>query len=137
MRSLHKMLSNRTTFHIFVMGKRRALYFYNHYFDRFYNNLEEKVQQKILWTFRIIEDLDQVPEVYLKHLKNTSGLYEIRIQFGGNIYRVFCFFDENSRVVIGNGFQKKTQRIPQKYMKLAEKIKKEYYDNKRKKTEKP
>ncbi|MEX2565080.1 MAG: type II toxin-antitoxin system RelE/ParE family toxin [Cyclobacteriaceae bacterium] len=52
----------------------------------------EKVQKKILWTLRIIEYIDRIPEMYLKHLKNTSGLYEIRVQVGNNIFRIFCFF---------------------------------------------
>ncbi len=112
------------------MNKKRILFFYKHYFDDFYQDLSCKVQQKILWTFRIIEDLDRVPENYLKHLDNTDGLYEIRIQVGSNIYRIFCFFDSNNLVVVGHGFQKKSQKTPNKEIERAIKIKNEYYENK-------
>ncbi len=90
-----------------------------------------KVQRKILWTLRIIEDIDRIPEIYLKHLKNTSGLYEIRVQVGSNIFRIFCFFDIDNIVVIGHGFQKKSQKTPKQQIERAEKIRKEYYDSKK------
>ena len=51
-------------------------------------------------------------ETYLKHIENTDGLYEIRVQIGSDIFRIFCFFDQGQLVVIVNGFQKKTQKTP-------------------------
>ena len=113
------------------MDKKRELYFYKDYFEKFYDSLTEKVQKKILWTLRIIEELERIPDVYFKHLKNTSGLYEIRVQAGNNIYRIFCFFDEENLVIIGHGFQKKSQKTPKQEIERAEQIKKEYYENKR------
>ena len=112
------------------MDNKRILFFYKHYFEDFYRDLTYKVQQKILWTFKIIEDLDRVPEIYLKHIESSEGLYEIRIQVGSNIYRIFCFFDSNNLVVVGHGFQKKSQKTPKKEMDKAIKIKNEYYENK-------
>jgi len=106
------------------------LFFYKHYFEEFYQDLSYKVQQKILWTFRIIEDLDRIPEIYLKHIESTDGLYEIRIQAGSNIYRIFCFFDSNNLIVVGHGFQKRSQKTPKKELEKAIKIKYEYYENK-------
>lgn len=112
------------------MAKKRELFFFKHYFESFYNSLDEKVQSKILWTFRLVEDLDRIPEQYLKHLKNTSGLYEIRVQVGSNIFRIFCFFDMDNVVVVGHGFQKKSQKTPKQQIEKAERIKQEYYDRK-------
>lgn len=106
------------------------MFFYKHYFEEFYQDLSYKVQQKILWTFRIIEDLDRIPEIYLKHIESTDGLYEIRIQAGSNIYRIFCFFDSNNLIVVGHGFQKRSQKTPKKELEKAIKIKYEYYENK-------
>ena len=74
------------------MAKKRKLYFFRDYFEKFYDGQQEKVKKKILWTLRVIEDIDRIPETYLKHLKNTSGLYEIRVQVGSNIFRIFCSF---------------------------------------------
>ena len=113
------------------MNKKRELYFFRDYFRTFYNQQTVKVQNKILWTFKVIEELDQIPENYLKFIKNSSGLYEIRVQVGNNIFRVFCFFDENNLVVIGHGFQKKTQKTPKQHIEKAEQYKREYYDNKK------
>ena len=75
--------------------------------------------------------MDKVPEIYFKYLENTDGLYEIRVQAGNNIYRVFCFFDDNNLVVVGHGFQKKTQKTPQQELDKAIKIKKQYYEDKK------
>lgn len=112
------------------MVEKRKLFFYKNYFEDFYDNQTEKVQKKILWTLRIITQLEKVPKVYLKHLKNTSGLYEIRVQVGSNMFRIFCFFDADNLIVVGHGFQKKSQKTPGQEIKKAEQIKKEYYDSK-------
>ena len=110
--------------------KKRQLFFYKDYFDEFYNSLSKKVQAKILWTFRVVEDLDRIPEIYFKHIENTDGLYEIRIQVGSDIFRIFCFFDLDNIVVVGHGFQKKTQKTPISEIQKAINIKKDYYENK-------
>lgn len=112
------------------MLKKRELYFFKDYFEKFYDQQNEKVQKKILWTLKIVEEIDRIPDTYLKHLKNTSGIYEIRVQVGNNIFRIFCFFDMDNIVVIGHGFQKKSQKTPKQEIERAEQIKKEYYDNK-------
>ena len=112
------------------MNKKRELYFFKDYYEKFYDNQTEKVKRKILWILRIIEDIDRIPELYLKYLKNTSGLYEIRVQVGSNIYRIFCFFDIDNIVVIGHGFQKKSQKTPKQQIERAEQIKNEYYESK-------
>ena len=112
------------------MDKKRELYFYKGYFREFYDSLTWKAQKKILWTLEIVETLDRIPEIYFKHLENTEGLYEIRVQVSSNIYRIFCFFDKNDLVVVGHGFQKKTQKTPKAELDRAEKIKKQYYEEK-------
>ena len=112
------------------MSKKRELFFFKNYFEDFYKIQPEKIKKKIIWTLKVIEELDLIPETYFKHLKNTTGLYEIRIQVGNNIYRIFCFFDLDNLVVIGHGFQKKTQKTPKQQIERAEQIKKEYYETK-------
>jgi phage-related protein len=79
----------------------------------------------------LIEELHRVPETYLKHLENTQGLFEIRIQQGSDIFRIFCFFDQGQLVVLANGFQKKTQKTPKKEIEKALKIKEEYENEKK------
>ena len=106
--------------------KYRKIIFYKDYFQTFFNKQSKKVKAKIIWTFDLIEDLQRVPDTYLKHLENTDGLYEIRIQLGSDIFRIFCFFDHGQIIVLTNGFQKKTQKTPKQELELALKLKSEY-----------
>ena len=84
------------------------------------------MKDKIIWTFELIEEFQRIPETYLKHIENTEGLFEIRIQQGSDIFRIFCFSDHGKLVVLANGFQKKTQKTPKKETERALKIKEEY-----------
>ena len=104
----------------------RSIIFYRDYFQKFFVKQKDKVKDKIVWTFDLIEELPRVPETYLKHIENTDGLFEIRVQQGSDIFRIFCFFDQGQLVVIANGFQKKKQKTPKKEIERAIKIKEEY-----------
>ena len=108
------------------MNKKRTIIFYKDYFEEFFEKQRDKVKNKIIWTFQLIEELERIPETYLKHIENTDGLFEIRIQQGSDIFRIFCFFDEGQLVVLANGFQKKTQKTPKNEIEKAIKIKNEY-----------
>jgi phage-related protein len=79
----------------------------------------------------LIEELPRVPETYLKHIESAEGLYEIRVQQGSDIFRIFCFFDQGQLVVLVNGFQKKTQKTPKNEIYLALKLKEEYESEKK------
>jgi phage-related protein len=106
--------------------KHRNISFYKNHFQDFFDKQSQKVKAKIIWTLELIEELERIPETYLKHIENTDGLYEIRVQFGSDIFRIFCFFDKGKLVVLANGFQKKTQKTPKKEIEKALKIKLEY-----------
>jgi phage-related protein len=110
--------------------KLRTVTLYKEYFSDFYKKQKQKVKDKILWTFRIIETHKQIPTDYLKHIIGTDELYEIRVQQGSNIFQIFCFFDEGKLVVLANGFIKKTQKTPKSEIERALKIKKEYEQEK-------
>lgn len=106
--------------------KVRTVIFFKDYFESFFVKQNEKVQKKIIWTINLIEEIQNVPETYLKHINGTDGLYEIRVQVGSNIFRIFCFFDHGQLVVLMNGFQKKTQKTLKTEIEKALKIKKAY-----------
>jgi phage-related protein len=110
--------------------KHRKIVFFKSYFQDFFEKQSKKVKAKIIWTFDLVEELQRVPEIYLKHLENTDGLYEIRVQQGSDIFRIFCFFDNGQLIVLAHGFQKKTQKTPKKEIELALKIKAEYENEK-------
>jgi phage-related protein len=110
--------------------KVRTIVFYKDYFEEFFIQQRDKVKDKIIWTLELIQELERVPETYLKHIENTDGLYEIRVQQGSDIFRIFCFFDQGKLIILANGFQKKTQKAPKKEIEKAIKIKNEYESEK-------
>lgn len=79
----------------------------------------------------LIEQVEHIPETYLKHIEGTRGLDEMRIQLASDIFRIFCFFDVGKLVVLANGFQKKTQKTPQQEIVRALAIMEEYYEEKK------
>ena len=96
----------------------------------FFVKQRRKVREKIIWTLSLIEEIERIPETYLKHIENTYGLYEVRVQQRNDILRIFCFFDRGNLVVIANGFQKKSQKTPLSEIEKALKIKKAYESEK-------
>ena len=110
---------------------RQIIAFRNHFLD-FYEKQPDNVQRKIEWTLELIRTTKMVPEKYFKHLEGTKGIYEIRVEVKGNIFRIFAFFDEGKLVVLGNAFQKKTQKTPKVELERALKIKEEYFNEKEK-----
>ena len=107
------------------MNERQVIAYKNYFLD-FYGELDNNVQRKIEWTLNLIRVTQQIPEKYFQHLKGTKGLYEIRVEVGSNIYRIFAFFDKGNLVVLGNGFQKKSQKTPKQEIERALKIMEEY-----------
>jgi len=87
-------------------------------------------EKKIDWTFLLIKTTRIVPEKFLKHLANTDGLWEVRVSAGNGIFRIFCFFEKGNMIILLTGFQKKTKKTPRKEIKRAERLKKQYYENK-------
>ncbi len=110
----------------------RQVVVYKKYFLDFYQKQPDKAQRKIEWTINLIRVLKHIPEKYFKHLRNTKGLYEIRVESEGNIYRIFSFFDDDNLVVLGNAFHKKSQKTPKNELERAIKIMEEYYNEKNK-----
>lgn len=111
--------------------KFRSVIFYKNYFNDFFVKQRNKVKDKIIGTLEIIEELERIPETYLRHIENTNGLYEIRVQQGSDIFRIFCCFDKEKIIVLMNGFQKKDQKTPINEIEKAIKIKEEYEKEKK------
>jgi phage-related protein len=110
--------------------KFRTVIFYKDYIEKFFLAQSEKTKAKIIWTIQLIEEIERVPETYLKHIESTDGLYEIRIKQGSNIFRIFCFFDQGKLIILVNGFKKKTQKTPKQEIDKAHKIMEEYKNEK-------
>jgi phage-related protein len=112
--------------------KIRQVIQYQNHFEDFLLLQTEKVQNKIFKVIEIIETFERVPSYYLKSITGTNGLFEARIKLGSNIWRVFCFFDDETLVVLLNAFMKKTQKTPKNRLDKATKLMAQYYDDKNK-----
>lgn len=113
----------------------RKLSSYGKYFFDFYSKLDKDLQEKFDWVFELIKTVDRIPGKYFQHLENTDGLFEIRVEYESNIYRIICFFDEGNLVILLNAFQKKTQKTPRAELELAKRLKKQYFIDKKIDTE--
>ena len=109
--------------------KRRILT-YGGYFEAFMETLKEKEQEKVQYGLLLLKTQDRLPKKFVKLIRD--GIYELRTEYGGNIYRVFFIFDDGKIVVLFNGFQKKTQKTPPGEIARAERIMTEYYNEKNK-----
>ena len=112
-------------------NKERILEPYQDYFWDFYNPLKPEVKEKVDHVLQIVISLNRIPSNFYKHLED--GLYEIRIMAGGNTYRVFAFFDENQRVILLQGFLKKTRKTPRIEIEKAKRLRKNYHETRKNK----
>jgi phage-related protein len=108
----------------------RDIFYYEDFYLDFFAKLKPEVKKKFNWTLQLIAIIDRVPEKYFKHINGSTGIYEVRVEVGSDIYRVFSFFDKGQLVVLLNGFQKKSQKTPKNEIELAEKLKKQYFNEK-------
>lgn len=106
----------------------RILQPYKDYFWDFYNALTRNVKTKVDYVLQIVISVERIPEKFFEHLED--GLYEIRVESGGNIYRIFAFFDEDKLVILLHTIQKKSQKTPRKEIERAKKMRKNYYAEK-------
>ena len=108
---------------------RRKIIAYGQYYKDFLATLTEKEIQKVKYVLSLLGTEDRLPIKFIKSIRD--GLYELRISYNGNIYRIFFIFDEGQIIVLFNCFQKKTQKTPEKEIDKALKIKEEYYEYKK------
>jgi phage-related protein len=109
----------------------REIFYYKEYFNDFRLKLDDKGKDRILQVLYLIKYLEIIPENYFKLVSGSKGLYEIRINLYNKSIRILCFFDSNDRIIILNAFTKKSRKTPLREIKLAEKLKKKYYDEKK------
>jgi putative addiction module killer protein len=106
----------------------RKVFYYKRYFIDFFLSLEKDAQRKIAYVIDVLKTQQRPGANFVKHVR--EGVYELRAQHEGNIYRAFFIFDEGNIVMLFNGFQKKTQNPPEKEIEKAIKLKDEYYAGK-------
>jgi phage-related protein len=99
--------------------------------EKFLDSLSAKQAQKVVWVLRLIEELDRVPKQYFKKLEGSGEIWEVRVDFGGNTFRLLGFFDKDKLVVLTNGFAKKSHKTPIEEIRLAEKRKADHLKRKK------
>jgi len=112
------------------MERQREIIYYKNYYLDFFDQQSEKVKDKIDYVLFVVSVAERIPQKFFQHLEGTNGLYEIRVEYQGNIYRIFCCFDDGHLVVLFNGFQKKSQKTPSNELDKAVKIMNEYFNEK-------
>ena len=115
-----------------MMDRKRQIIYFKDFFWDFFNQQSEKVKDKIDYVLYLVTFADRIPKKFFEPITGYAGLFEIRIEFESNIFRIFCCFDEGNLVVLFNGFQKKTEKTPKKEIERAMKIKGEYFEYKKK-----
>jgi len=112
------------------MDQIRELIYHLHYFKDFFNQQSEEVKRKINYVLYLVTHIDRIPESFLKQIEGQKGLYEIRVETGNNIFRIFCCFDKGKLVVLLNGYQKKSQKAPKEEINRAVKLMNDYFSDK-------
>jgi len=98
----------------------------------FLDSLAGKQAQKVLWVLQLIEELEVIPRQYFKKLADGEGIWEVRIQFGNDVFRLLGFFDGGTLLILTNGFAKKTQKTPSQEIALVVRRKEEYLARRKK-----
>lgn len=99
--------------------------------EEFLNSLNDRQAQKVTWVLRLVEELAAVPAKYFKKLIGTEDIWEVRVDFGPDTFRLFGFFDGPRVVILTHGFRKKTQKAPRQAITLAQERKRDYFRRRR------
>ncbi len=103
---------------------------FKNYYKEFYVAQTKTVRDKINFVLKLVETQRIIPKKFFRIIEGSEGIYEIRVEIESNIYRIFCCMDGGAVVVLFHGFQKKSEKTPQKEIKRAEALKREYFNSK-------
>ena len=106
----------------------RKIRAYRNYFTDFITSISELEARKVFYVLDMLKMQERLSTKFVKHIED--GIFELRAEHSGNIFRVFFIFDEGNIVLLFNGFQKKSQKTPRKEIELAKRLRNEYYAEK-------
>lgn len=115
-------------FFVFLHNGKKDTLLQKLFFFDFFFSLDVGAQRKIAYVIDILKTQQRPGTNFVKHIR--EGIFELRAQHNGNIYRAFFIFDEGDIVMLFNGFQKKTQKTPENEIEKAIILKNEYYAEK-------
>jgi len=91
----------------------------------FLRELDIKMRAKALHELKILAEFGtQLREPYSKPIQ--GGIFELRIKQSSNISRIFYFFRSGNKIILTNGFLKKTQKTPKSEIQKAIKYKEDF-----------
>lgn len=106
----------------------REIIAYKDYYSDFMARLSEKEQMKIRRALLLFSDTERIPSHFIKYIEND--IYEFRVNYGNNEFRIFFIYDGERLVILFNAFRKKSQKTPRSEIEKAKRLKKEYYEDK-------
>lgn len=99
----------------------RKIIAYKNYFSDFIKKLSTDEINKIRRALDLFKVEDRMPRHFIKFIRD--GIYEFRVTYGNNEFRIFFIYDGDIVVVLFNAFKKKTQRTPDNEIKKGYKVK--------------
>lgn len=106
----------------------REIIAYKAYYCDFMAKLSEREQQKIRRALLLFSDVERIPSHFIKYIEDE--IYEFRVTYGNNEFRIFFIYDGDKLVILFNAFKKKTQKTPRSEIAKAKRLKSEYYEDK-------
>lgn len=106
----------------------REIIAYKHYYQDFMEKLGEKEKMKIRRALLLFSDTERIPSHFIKYIEDD--IYEFRVNYGNNEFRIFFIYDGEKMVILFNAFRKKTQKTPRSEIIKAKRLKQEYYEDK-------
>lgn len=106
----------------------RRIIAYGNYYRDFMASLSEKERLKVQRALLLFSNNDRILAHYIKYLK--EGIYEFRVTYGNNEFRIFFCYDGDKLVILFNGLRKKTQKTPLADINKAIRLKEQYYADK-------
>lgn len=98
----------------------------------FLDGLPAERARKVWKVLDAVRQMDAVPAQYLKKLPGTDDLWEVRVQHGGDAFRLLGFWEGARLIVLVSGFAKKTDEVPRHEIDVAQRRRRDYRERKRK-----